>query len=212
MRKISKALSVTGGAALLLSLLSAEGSAQNRHWFYGNYGHYDGMTWGFFPPPPPPPAYPPATGQPATGQYDDPYAEPPPNDQPHRQRPRYAYQPPAYQPPPIPGEEFDPAIDDEPGFESKAVPPMTPRKPKSATAGLGADGEETASTRPAGEPGQGAVSCDKARGIVADFGFKDIKADSCSGKTYGFSATRDGKAFSIKVVAANGELAEVKRQ
>ena len=59
---------------------------------------------------------------------------------------------------------------------------------------------------------ESAVDCDKAQVIVADYGFKDIKADSCSGKTYGFSATRDGRPFSIKIVASNGELAEVRRQ
>jgi hypothetical protein len=202
MRKISKTLTIAGGAALFLGLVSTEGSAQNRHWFYGNYGHYDGMTWGFFPPPPPPPEYPPV----ARG-YDDPYAEPPPAQRPHRQRPRYAYQP-----PPGPDEAIDPEIEGEPGATPRGSEPMTPRKPKAATAPLDADSEEAATSKPADEPRQGGVSCDKARGIVAEFGFKDIKADSCSGKTYGFSATRDGKAFSIKVVAANGELAEVKRQ
>lgn len=195
MRKTSRLLKAAGGAALLLGLVSAEGSAQNSHWFYGNYGHYDGMTWGAFPPPPPPPPYPPAR------QYEDPYAEPAPADRPPRQR--QAYQPPG----------LDEAIEAEPGKKPPAAQPMSPRKPKSATAALGGESDEvtTGSTDEA-PPGQGTVSCDKARGIVAEYGFKDIKADSCSGKTYGFSATRDGKNFLIKIVAANGELAEVRRQ
>jgi hypothetical protein len=199
MRKISKLLTVAGGAALLLGLASAEGSAQNSHWFYGNYGHYDGMTWGLFPPPPPPPAYP------AARHYEDPYAEPAPVNRPPRQR--HAYQPPATDP------AIDPAIEAEPGTRPNGSQPMAPKKPKSATSALGAESDDvtTGSTDNA-QPGQGAVSCDKARGIVADYGFRDIKADSCSGKTYGFSATRDGKSFSIKIVAANGELAEVRRQ
>jgi hypothetical protein len=86
---------------------------------------------------------------------------------------------------------------------------------KAAPAALGAvdeDPADNAADQPAQGSGAGSVSCDRARGIVADFGFKDIRADSCSGKTYGFSATRDGKPFSIKIVAANGELAEVRRQ
>jgi len=195
MGKSSRLLTVAGGAALFLGLLSADGSAQNRHWFYGNYGHYDGITWGL-PAPPPPPAYPPAAGQ-----YQDPYADPAPANRPPRQR--HAYQPPG----------LDPAIEADPGMQPPAAQPMAPKKAKSGTAALGAESDDvtTASTGDA-PSGHGAVSCDKARGIVADFGFKDIKADSCSGKTYGFSATRDGKPFMIKIVAANGELAEVRRQ
>ncbi|MET0483081.1 MAG: hypothetical protein ABWZ27_09235 [Aestuariivirgaceae bacterium] len=56
-----------------------------------------------------------------------------------------------------------------------------------------------------------AVDCEKAQVIVADYGFKDIKAESCSGETLGFSATRDGKPFSIRISATDGEFAEVKR-
>ncbi|HEX3217176.1 MAG TPA: hypothetical protein VHR67_09960 [Aestuariivirgaceae bacterium] len=58
---------------------------------------------------------------------------------------------------------------------------------------------------------ENAVDCEKAQLIVADYGFKDIKAESCSGETLGFSATRDGKPFSIRILAADGEFAEVKR-
>jgi hypothetical protein len=56
-----------------------------------------------------------------------------------------------------------------------------------------------------------AVDCDKAQVIVADYGFKDIKAESCSGDTLGFSATRDGKPFTIRILAVDGEFAEVRR-
>src|SRR5262245_59738974 len=56
-----------------------------------------------------------------------------------------------------------------------------------------------------------AVDCEKAQVIVADYGFKDIKRENCSGDTLGFSATRDGKPFSIRIFAADGEFAEVKR-
>ena len=58
---------------------------------------------------------------------------------------------------------------------------------------------------------ENAVDCEKAQLIVADYGFKDIKAESCSGETLGFSATRDGKPFSIRILAVDGEFAEVKR-
>jgi hypothetical protein len=56
-----------------------------------------------------------------------------------------------------------------------------------------------------------AVDCEKAQLIVADYGFRNIKAENCSGDTLGFSATRDGKPFSIRIFAADGEFAEVKR-
>ena len=55
------------------------------------------------------------------------------------------------------------------------------------------------------------VGCDKARGILTEYGFKDIKAEVCSGATLGFSASRDGKPFSIRILAANGEFEEVRR-
>src|SRR5689334_19270195 len=194
MRKASQIIAVAAFAAASLGLAPADGSAQS-HWFYGNYGHYDGMTWGLFPPPPPTPYYPPAARQ-----YEDPNGEPPPVSRPHRPRPRYAYQP-------APDEPIDPALEGGTGARSHGAESMPPRRPK---AGVPAD--EAAADDAAEAPAQGSVSCDKARGIVADFGFKDIRADSCSGKTYGFSATRDGKPFSIKIVAANGELAEVGRQ
>ncbi len=55
------------------------------------------------------------------------------------------------------------------------------------------------------------IGCDRAQEIVAEYGFKDIKAEMCGGETLGFSATRDGKPFSIQIVAANGEFAQVRR-
>jgi hypothetical protein len=55
------------------------------------------------------------------------------------------------------------------------------------------------------------VDCEKAQAIVADYGFKNIRAENCSGGTLGFTATRDGKPFSIRIFAADGEFAEVKR-
>ena len=50
-----------------------------------------------------------------------------------------------------------------------------------------------------------------AGAIVAGFGFTDIEAKSCQGKSYNFAARRDGKSFSVKLSSANGELTEVKR-
>ena len=58
---------------------------------------------------------------------------------------------------------------------------------------------------------QQAVSCEKAQAIVGDYGFKEIKAEECAGAIFHFSATRDGKPFSIQIEAANGEVAKVWR-
>jgi hypothetical protein len=52
---------------------------------------------------------------------------------------------------------------------------------------------------------------EKAQAIVGEYGFKEIKADVCLGATFYFSATRDGKPFSVQIEAANGELARVQR-
>jgi hypothetical protein len=60
-------------------------------------------------------------------------------------------------------------------------------------------------------PVQQSVNCEKAQAIVSEFGFKEIKAEVCEGATLHFSATRDGKPFSIQIVAANGEFAKVQR-
>ena len=56
-----------------------------------------------------------------------------------------------------------------------------------------------------------ALSCDKAKAIVADYGFTDIEPQTCKGKVYAFGAKRDGKSFSVKLSSASGELTEVKR-
>jgi hypothetical protein len=55
------------------------------------------------------------------------------------------------------------------------------------------------------------VTCDKAQAIVAEFGFKNIKAEACEGTILDFSAMRDGKRFVIRIMAANGDLARVQR-
>ena len=54
------------------------------------------------------------------------------------------------------------------------------------------------------------ITCEKAEAIVAEYGFKQIKAELCIGESFEFHATRDGKPFLIEI-EANGELAKVKR-
>src|SRR5262245_42666725 len=56
------------------------------------------------------------------------------------------------------------------------------------------------------------ISCAKAGEIVSGYGFKGVEQVSCSGQTYAFNATRDGKPFTIKLSAASGELTEVKKR
>jgi hypothetical protein len=58
----------------------------------------------------------------------------------------------------------------------------------------------------------GRVTCERAQAIVAEYGFTEIQPETCEGRTYDFSARRDGKPFSIKIVAADGELAEVRKR
>src|SRR4029450_202030 len=49
------------------------------------------------------------------------------------------------------------------------------------------------------------ITCDAARAVVADYGFKDVKPDLCVGETLRFRATRDGKDFLIEM-SGNGGL------
>jgi hypothetical protein len=58
---------------------------------------------------------------------------------------------------------------------------------------------------------QQAITCEKAQVVVAEYGFKNIKAEFCVGNYLGFNATRDGKPFWVQILASNGELARVQR-
>jgi hypothetical protein len=55
------------------------------------------------------------------------------------------------------------------------------------------------------------ITCDRARQIIWDLGFADVKAEHCTGNKFGFVAMRDGKSFSIEILAANGEVTKVER-
>ena len=59
---------------------------------------------------------------------------------------------------------------------------------------------------------QAKVSCEAAAGVVAEYGFSDVRTADCSGDLYRFSATRDGTAYSIGIASASGEIAEVSRE
>lgn len=113
--------------------------------------------------------------------------------------PRYSYY---YDPDPRFYDEFDPRYEDR-DYE----PPVRRLKRRSRT--------ETKPALPKAKPKTQAkataISCAKASKIVADYGFSAVKSTSCKGQVYSFKAIRDGKDFTVKLSAKNGELTEVKK-
>ena len=55
------------------------------------------------------------------------------------------------------------------------------------------------------------MSCDTASSIVGAYGFSDVKPANCTGQVYAFDGSRDGRAYTIKLNAASGELTEVRK-
>jgi hypothetical protein len=80
---------------------------------------------------------------------------------------------------------------------------------KPATAAATKTASAAATTGP--QTPKGALTCDKATGIVSGFGFTSVKPQSCTGQVYAFNGARDGKNFAIKLDAISGELTEVKK-
>jgi hypothetical protein len=60
-------------------------------------------------------------------------------------------------------------------------------------------------------PASTAITCARATKIVSEYGFSAVQSTNCKGQIYSFKAVRDGKNFSIKLSAKNGELTEVKK-
>lgn len=107
---------------------------------------------------------------------------------------------------------------------TKVAPKPAPAKEETATVKTETPPVKTASAapddeveveakpaKPAAAPATGSVSCDKASGIVSDYGFTSVKPSSCTGSIYAFNATRGGKSFAIKLDPKSGELTEVKK-
>jgi hypothetical protein len=90
---------------------------------------------------------------------------------------------------------------DESYYEPKPATP-TQKSPVAA---------KPATTAKVEPPPATALSCEKATMVVSSFGFSSVEAASCTGKIYAFNAQRDGKAFSIKLDSASGELTDVKK-
>jgi hypothetical protein len=75
-----------------------------------------------------------------------------------------------------------------------------------------ADNRKVASIDNASEANEASSKrCNKAKSIIGKYGFEDIETKSCSGKVYHFSATRNGKRFSVKINALTSALTEVKK-
>jgi hypothetical protein len=82
--------------------------------------------------------------------------------------------------------------------------PVTRKERERATAAL--------APKPAAAKSGKRLSCEAAVGVVGEYGFSDVKPQSCSGKIYAFSATRDGAGYSIQMTSADGEISKVTKQ
>ncbi len=102
------------------------------------------------------------------------------------------------------------------GPEDEPVPVKPRKKVKpAASSALGAANKKVTMAKATTEESQpksaAALSCDKATAIVSSYGFASVKAEDCQGQVYAFNATRDGKAYAVRLNAASGELTEVKK-
>ena len=53
---------------------------------------------------------------------------------------------------------------------------------------------------------RGRISCGEARRIVRDRGFRNVQARECEGRTYTFTARRDGRRILLYVNSRNGNV------
>jgi hypothetical protein len=113
------------------------------------------------------------------------------------------------------GDSFDNAYY-EPSVEPSPAKPSTLKRKKPALAAA----KSGAAVKPAGKQASlettkpmaaPPLTCDKATGVVAGFGFGDVKPSDCNGQVYAFNATRDGKSYAIKLNATSGQLTEVRK-
>jgi hypothetical protein len=104
----------------------------------------------------------------------------------------YGYEPDYYEPEPAPPRKAKPLVKKPAAKKPQPAPKTAAKKPVVPAATL--------------------ISCSKATGIVAGYGFSDVKASDCKGQSYAFNATRDGKPYVIKLSAKSGELTDVAKQ
>jgi hypothetical protein len=156
---------------------------------------------------------------PDTRNFDESYYEPEPAQPPKRRA-----KPPMNKPPMKKAARQD-------GTDDMKIPAPRPAKPQvssrsktgeaapsksgsASQAGKAPAANSAPATKSASASGSAtakSVSCEKATGIVAGYGFSAVTAQSCSGKLYAFNASRGGKNFAIKLDPASGELTEVKK-
>ena len=191
-------------AAAVMLPLQAQAEHENRYFGFG----YQPFAYPYAYPPPPV-VYPPPPGvrERAPGIYE--YEVAPGRWV--RVRPGYGYQPRRdrrYGAQPQPQE----------ALRNEGPPPVPQKKPEAADEEVAVQGlpattppAQSAARIPA-ESSAAALSCEDAADIVEGFGFSDVQSTSCSGDVYGFEASRDGNAYSIKLSAANGELTEVRKR
>jgi hypothetical protein len=55
------------------------------------------------------------------------------------------------------------------------------------------------------------VSCDEARGIVRDRGYRKIRISNCGVRSHQFTGWRDGNRYLIKINGYNGNIASIRR-
>lgn len=105
--------------------------------------------------------------------------------------------------------------DDEPEYvppRRKATEREKQKKAKAAAKPPKPAEQKKAASKPAAaKTASAGLTCDKASAVVSGYGFSSVTPSSCSGKVYAFNATRDGKAFAIKLDPKSGELTEVKK-
>lgn len=86
------------------------------------------------------------------------------------------------------------------------------KKKAAAKTGKQAPKKEAGAAQKKPAPAKSAgLSCEKAGSVVTGYGFSSVTPASCEGKVYAFNATRDGKAFTVKLDPSSGELTEVKK-
>jgi len=123
--------------------------------------------------------------------------------------PRYYRAPRYYYSPRYAYDYDDPDYYDDPGLDAPRV--YRPKRQQLQQNNLDAIEEATPKAKTKAKPATAAISCAKASKIVSEFGFSSVQSTSCKGETYAFKAVRDGRNFSIKLSAKNGELTEVKK-
>ncbi len=57
-----------------------------------------------------------------------------------------------------------------------------------------------------GRPNKYRMSCSRARDLVRDRGYRNVQARNCSGQTYTFRATRNGRGFLVYVNSRTGAV------